>query len=67
MMLATWLVEIYLSKMNQLEDVSAAERASEDADNYLAEKLMIEEDLRQFLKTYQVRLPSLLLIELTDR
>lgn len=54
MMIATWLVEIFLSKINQLEDIAAAEAASDDVDNYHAEKLIIEDDLRQFLQQYQV-------------
>lgn len=55
MMLATWLVEIFLAKINELEDLAAAERASEDADNIVAERAMVEEDMRQFLVTYKVR------------
>jgi len=53
-MLATWLVEIYLAKINELEDAAAAERASEDADNIHAERSMVEEDMRHFLTTYKV-------------
>ncbi|SPO29308.1 related to DigA protein [Ustilago trichophora] len=52
-MLATWLVEIYLSKINQLEDVAAAEAASHDVDNYRLEITMITEELYQFLSTYR--------------
>lgn len=52
-MLATWLVEIYLSKINQLEDVAAAEAASQDVDNYRLETTMITEELFQFLTTYR--------------
>ncbi|KAJ1026321.1 hypothetical protein NDA16_002408 [Ustilago loliicola] len=52
-MLATWLVEIYLSKINQLEDVAAAEAASQHVDNYRLETTMITEELYQFLSTYR--------------
>ncbi|KAN0063802.1 tethering complex subunit [Thecaphora frezii] len=52
-MLATWLVEIYLSKINQLEDVAAAEAASQDVENYKLEREMLSEELEQFLATYQ--------------
>ncbi|PWZ03605.1 hypothetical protein BCV70DRAFT_170440 [Testicularia cyperi] len=52
-MLATWLVEIYLSKINQLEDISAAEAASQDVENYRLETSMIMEELVQFLSTYK--------------
>ena len=52
-MLATWLVEIYLSKVNELEDVAAAEAASQDVDSYRLEITMIIEELYQFLSTYQ--------------
>lgn len=56
MMLATWLVEIFLSKMNQLEDIIAAERAADDVETLAVEKAMLEDDLRQFLTTYQANL-----------
>ena len=56
MMLATWLVEIFLSKMNELEDVIAAERVADDAESLAVEKAMLEDDLRQFLTTYQANL-----------
>ena len=58
-MLATWLVEIFLAKINELEDLAAAERASGDADNFHAERAIVEEDMQQFLKTYKVRSRSL--------
>jgi hypothetical protein len=54
MMLATWLVEIYLSKCNELEDVVASESISHDVDNLQAERSILEDDLRQFLETYKV-------------
>lgn len=54
MMLATWLIEIYLSKISQLEDMASAERAADDVENFRAEKGLIEDDLRQFLSTYKV-------------
>ncbi|KAL7419717.1 tethering complex subunit [Cryptotrichosporon argae] len=50
MMLATWLVEIYLSKCNTLEDVIAAEAATSDVDNLMAEKEIMEEELQTFLE-----------------
>ena len=54
MMLATWLVEIFLAKINQLEDVAAAERGSDDVENFKAEQGLMEDDMRQFLSTYKV-------------
>ena len=54
MMLATWLVEIYLSKCNDLDDVVASESISHDISNLQAERTIIEDDLRQFLETYKV-------------
>lgn len=53
-MLATWLVEIYLSKINHLEDIAASESASDDVENYRAERIIIEDDLKQFLQQYRV-------------
>lgn len=54
MMLATWLVEFYLGKLNQLDDVVASESASQDVDNLKAERTMVEDELRSFLETYKV-------------
>lgn len=53
-MLATWLVEFYLSKCNELDDIVASESISQDVNNLQAEKTIIEEDLRQFFETYKV-------------
>ncbi|UZJ55107.1 hypothetical protein CBS101457_004427 [Exobasidium rhododendri] len=53
MMLATWLVEIYLAKINELEDVAAAEEASQNVDNYRIEMDLLQDELRQFLSTYR--------------
>ena len=54
MMLATWLVEFYLSKCNELDDIVAAESVSGDVENLRTEKTILEDDLRQFLDTYKV-------------
>ena len=54
MMLATWLVEIFLAKLNDLEDVAASEGASEDADNVRVERAILEDDLRDFLRSHKV-------------
>jgi hypothetical protein len=54
MMLATWLVEIYLSKCNTLEDIVAAESATSDVESLSIERQMMEEDMRNFITTYQV-------------
>ena len=54
MMLATWLVEVYLSKCNDLDDVVASESVSHDIGDLQAERAIIEDDLRQFLETYKV-------------
>ena len=54
MMLATWLVEFYLGKLNTLDDVVASESASLDVENLRAERIMVEDELRQFLQTYKV-------------
>lgn len=56
MMLATWLVEFYLGKLNTLDDVVASESASLDVENLRTERIMVEDELRQFLQTYKVRL-----------
>lgn len=52
-LLVTWLVEIYLSKLDELEDVAAAQAASQGVENYRLEQDLIDEELRQFLVTYK--------------
>lgn len=54
MMLATWLVEFYLSKCNQLDDLVASESVSHDVENLQAERVLLEDELRQFFETYKV-------------
>lgn len=54
MMLATWLVEFYLSKCDELDDLCASEAATSDVENMQAERTILEEDLCHFLETYQV-------------
>lgn len=54
MMLATWLVEFYLSKCNELDDVIASRSVSQDVENLKVERLTLEEDLKQFFVTYKV-------------
>ncbi|KAG5718797.1 Vacuolar protein sorting-associated protein 18 like protein [Termitomyces sp. T112] len=53
MMLATWLVEFYLSKCNELDDIVASESLSDDVDNLRTEQIILEDDLRQFFDTYK--------------
>ncbi|KAG5647608.1 hypothetical protein DXG03_008961 [Asterophora parasitica] len=53
MMLATWLVEFYLSKCNELDDLVASESVSHDVDNLQTERTILEDDLRQFFDTYK--------------
>jgi len=55
MMLATWLVEFYLSKCNELDDIIASESVSQDVENLRTERTILEDDLRQFFDTYKVR------------
>ncbi|CAO1622916.1 unnamed protein product [Sympodiomycopsis kandeliae] len=52
-MLATWLVEIYLSKLDELEDIAAANAASQDVENYGIELGIFDEELKQFFVTYK--------------
>lgn len=54
MMLATWLVEFYLSKCNELDDLVASESVSHDVENLRTERHILEEDLHHFLATYKV-------------
>jgi hypothetical protein len=53
-MLATWLIEFYLGKCNELDDIIASESVSGDTENLQTEKTILEDDLRHFLETYKV-------------
>ncbi|EIN14075.1 hypothetical protein PUNSTDRAFT_95620 [Punctularia strigosozonata HHB-11173 SS5] len=66
MMLATWLVEFYLSKCNELDDLIASEALSHDVDNLQAERRILEDDLRHFFETYQTSLDKSTVYELTQ-
>lgn len=63
-MLATWLVEFYLSKCNELDDVVAAESISQDVANLQTERAILEEDLRHFFETYKANLEPSVVYEL---
>ena len=52
-MLATWLVEFYLSKYNELDDLVASGSISQDVANLEVERTILEEDLRHFFETYK--------------
>ncbi|KAJ9093867.1 hypothetical protein QFC21_006240 [Naganishia friedmannii] len=64
MMIATWLIEIYLSKCNTLEDVIAAEAATSDVDSLRTELMLTEEDLRNFMTTYKNNLDRKVIYDL---
>jgi uncharacterized protein CbrC (UPF0167 family) len=53
-MLATWLVEFYLSKCNELDDLIASSSASNDVSNLQAEQTHLEEELQEFFEAYKV-------------
>ncbi|KAF9502533.1 DigA protein [Pleurotus eryngii] len=64
MMLATWLVEFYLSKCNELDDLVASESITQDIDNIQAERTILEEDLEHFFDTYKNNLDRKTVYEL---
>lgn len=64
MMIATWLLEIYLSKCNTLEDLVAAESATADIENLTMEREMVEDDLKTFMKDYKANLDPTVVYEL---
>ena len=67
MILATWLVEFYLSKRNELDDMIASRSISQDVENLKAERTILEEEIRHFFETYKVRgMMLLLILNLTD-
>lgn len=55
MILATWLVEFYLSKCNELDDLIASRSISQDVENLKTERTILEEEIRNFFTTYKVR------------
>ncbi|CAE6425800.1 unnamed protein product [Rhizoctonia solani] len=55
-MLATWLVEFYLSKCNELDDLIASSSASNDVSNLQAEQIHLEEELQEFFEAYKSNL-----------
>ncbi|KAG9067424.1 hypothetical protein KI688_012207 [Linnemannia hyalina] len=54
--ICTWLVEIYLSKMNQLEDLAASSAADSDVQNLQAEQTVLEDEFKGFLETNKMYL-----------
>jgi len=54
MMLATWLVEFYLSKYNDLDDLIASEGVAHDVGDLKTERAILDKDLKSFFETYQV-------------
>ncbi|KAF8953441.1 hypothetical protein CPC16_003759 [Podila verticillata] len=54
--ICTWLVEIYLSKLNQLEDLAASSAADSDVQNLMAEQRVLEDEFKAFLETNKMYL-----------
>jgi len=54
MMLTTWLVEFYLSKCDELDDLIASSSALYDVENIKTERSILREDLRRFLESHKV-------------
>ena len=55
-MLATWLLENTLGKINELEDAAFSEGNTENAQNLDLERSILQEDLKAFLKNHLVRI-----------
>ena len=49
--------DVNLSKCNELDDLVASESVSQDVDNLLAERAILEDDLKHFFETYKVSVP----------
>ncbi|WAR63884.1 hypothetical protein PtB15_16B43 [Puccinia triticina] len=55
MMLANWLTEIYLAKINELEALVGADPlAADQTANIVVKQQLIEDELQQFLRTYKI-------------
>ncbi len=57
-MLGTWLLELYLSKYSQLEDAVSSGSLAQSAQDIKVELSLLEDELKQFLNTYKVRLKT---------
>ncbi|KAF0458989.1 vacuolar protein sorting protein 18 [Gigaspora margarita] len=55
-MISTWLVEIYLSKINMFEDLTASGAGTEDTSNYKAEQRVLEGEFKNFLEQFRTNL-----------
>ncbi|KAL1762015.1 Pep3/Vps18/deep orange family-domain-containing protein [Schizophyllum commune] len=64
LMLATWLVEFYLSKLNEMDDLIASESVSQDVENLKTERTILEDDLKHFFETYKTDLDTHTVYEL---
>ncbi|KII93824.1 hypothetical protein PLICRDRAFT_49843 [Plicaturopsis crispa FD-325 SS-3] len=64
MMLATWLVEFYLSSCNELDDLIASESVSHDVETLQTQRNFLEEDVRNFFQTYKANLDRSTVYEL---
>lgn len=64
MMLATWLVEFYLSRCNELDNLCASESVTSDVEDLQTQRAMLEDDLRQFFDTYKSNLDKNVVYEL---
>ncbi|KAI9478077.1 MAG: Pep3/Vps18/deep orange family-domain-containing protein [Benjaminiella poitrasii] len=51
-LIATWLVQLYLRKMNQLEEMAASVELTNTASYYQDERRNIKDEFRTFLETY---------------
>ncbi|KAG0263918.1 hypothetical protein DFQ27_001570 [Actinomortierella ambigua] len=49
--LSVWLVELYLNKLNQLEDLAASAVSDSDSQNLHAEQKLLEDEFKGFLET----------------
>ncbi|KAF9974592.1 hypothetical protein BGZ73_001990 [Actinomortierella ambigua] len=49
--LSIWLVELYLNKLNQLEDLAASAVSDSDSQTWNGEQSLLEDEFRSFLET----------------
>jgi hypothetical protein len=65
-MLATWLLENFLGKLNQLEDAAMSESDTELVESFKLEQSILNEDIEDFLKTYKDNLDQSTVYHLTS-
>ncbi|GAA94421.1 uncharacterized protein L969DRAFT_105058 [Mixia osmundae IAM 14324] len=64
MMLSTWLVELFLSKIADLEDIALSQSHTSHTSNIDLERSILEDDLKSFLRSHKADLAQKVTLDL---